>query len=226
MGLRLVELRKTFSARGDGFVAFVEGEIGIPHSSAKRYMADVGYAPRGEYEIKPIPVLNSAPAPTPIAEPAPAWRPLPDPPEPDEPAPSLDIFAAPPRPLAAQLAPVPTRPVAATRDWTEEEREELHQRSRAEHIARIQPPKMETREERTRRLALAWGEALASIRKVRDEAGLHLTDATVSPDEFESVKRTIVSVARAALDELETAGALDAPEPRRRQLSILDGGKP
>ena len=85
---------------------------------------------------------------------------------------------------------------------------------------------METREERTRRLAIGWGEALASIRKVRDEAQLHLTDATVSPDEFESVKRTIVSVARAALDELETAGALDAPEPRQRRLSILDGGKP
>lgn len=201
MGRALVELRGTFSARGDGFVKHVESEVGIAHQTALDYMTAAGYKPRGEYQINPKSGLIDPPAPRS------------DPPRQSAPPVKVDTS-----PVVAPMVPAP-KPAPV---WTDEDRE-AEQRH---HIARIQPPKMETREDRTRRLSLAWNDAAATIQRIRDEAKIHLTDATTSPDDFESVKKTIVSVARAALDELEAAGALDAPEPRRRQLSILDGGKP
>ena len=217
LGRLLVEARKAWPARGPkakGWGDFLR-EQGIGEDSALRYMMLAGYVgeisrtdgdvretpPRvptyAEAGIKKAPTIT---APTSLLVEA------------------LERAPATPEPRAP-ITEAPTRPVRVV---TDEEREAAQQA----HIARIQPPKMETREDRTRRLAIGWGEALAAIRKVRDEAQIHLTDATTSTEDFESVRKTIVSVARAALDELETAGALDAPEPRKRQLSILDGGKP
>lgn len=45
LGRLLVEARRGFNARGDGFVKWVEGEIGVAYNTALRYMNSVGYVP-------------------------------------------------------------------------------------------------------------------------------------------------------------------------------------
>lgn len=44
LGKKLIEARKAFSSRGDGFVKWVEDQ-GIDRATAHRYMASVGYIP-------------------------------------------------------------------------------------------------------------------------------------------------------------------------------------
>lgn len=124
-----------------------------------------------------------------------------------------------PEPPPAPVEPPRPRQPREPHVWTDEERRAIQ----LEQVTRLQPPKMETREERTQQLVRHWNAAAECIAKARDK-GLHLTDATTSAWDFESVKKTILHVARAALDELEGAGALDTPEPRQRHLSLLQGG--
>ena len=85
---------------------------------------------------------------------------------------------------------------------------------------------IDVRADKLRQLHEAVAHAHGDIVKVR-QRGIHLTDCTTSPDEFHRMKNLMIDVVNEFLAELDAAGVLDEKDQqRRRQLTLLSGGKP
>lgn len=216
LGRSLVEARKAWPSRGPkakGWGVFLK-DAGIEERSARDWMALAGYM---HHEVSEPGVVGSEiPTRREVAEARRQER-LPEVVKstPSEPIEDLtDEVEEEQEPL--QVVP---RPARQPHVYSDEERAEI----RRLDIERFQPPKIETREDRTRELQAALTQARTAIERIRVR-GVHLTDATTSDVDFEDCKRNLIAIVRFGLDELEAAGALEAPEPRQRHLTLLKGG--
>lgn len=117
------------------------------------------------------------------------------------------------------------------RDWkptpTDDEIEEVRvkgaERREQERLTALAPLRMETRETNTDRLIARLLVIHTEVLALRKE-NLHLTDATVSPEEFQRAKHLWFDVVRAGLDDLEAAGQLDKSDdqmPKKHQLKLV-----
>jgi hypothetical protein len=248
LGEILVEARtKAFSRRGDGFTEWVEKELGLTVSTANNYMRAVGYegGGRGRKPTTDAPdYSNSWNNPTQRAEVSDS--------EVSDSVSEIPIDLAPPpnreKPNAkgwvceACGAPNREKDTGCAKCGTPRDPVE-HARARQALIAKLDaeaeerrqaalaPLRMEARESATAKALDALEASIAAFNKLHGD-GVHLSDCTVSPGEFEEVKRRALLLYRLLRDELRSIhvdidGAEDEPPPvvKKRQLSLVPGDK-
>lgn len=199
-GRDLILVRKTIPASGPKAGAWARhvADIGISKDTAGRYMALAGHVESAAQtgDVRQIPSFHEAGI---------DHRPR----AADKPAPV--------RVTRAQDAPDDDLPVVS---------DEARAAAKDRETRAGQPDPIDVRADKLRQLHEAVAHAHGDIVKVR-QRGIHLTDCTTSPDEFHRMKNLMIDVVNEFLAELDAAGVLDEKDQqRRRQLTLLSGGKP
>lgn len=118
-------------------------------------------------------------------------------------------------PLADDGLPVfPEAERAKIREQEDVERIDRHVAAMGGH--------MEDREAKVRELRSTYAEAQSLIVRCHQRRGIHLSDATTCPADFDAIKHLAADIIDVLLSELEGAGS--DGKTRRTQLLLLQGG--
>ena len=109
--------------------------------------------------------------------------------------------------------------------FPEEERAKIREQECADALDRhvvSMGGHIEEREAKVRELRLTYAEAQSLIIRCHQRRGIHLSDATTCPADFDAIKRLAADIIDVLLSELEGAGT--DGKTRRTQLLLLQGG--